>query len=127
MLATELVLILLCTIHCILQPYKNKWLNYVETFMLLNLQIVTTLLYQQTLLIKENTAITALVHILVITALLYITIAIFSFAAAGLKLRALMQKMGEKFQAKKELTITPVNLDEKNTPVNIYTVDRLDF
>ena len=116
LLATELVLILLCTIHCILQPYKNKWLNHVDTFMLLNLQIITTLLYQQTLLIKENTAITALVHILVITALLYITLAIFKFAAAGLKLRTL-----------KELTITPViNLDGKSGLENKYSADRID-
>ena len=71
-----IVFLTLCILLAIFQPYEVRWLNSVDMLLLLDLLVMTQLLYHQTVIAAENVFITAMVYILVLVPLIFIGVGI---------------------------------------------------
>ena len=67
----QLVLITLITMQYLLRPYQLKWMNIVDTLLLLNLLFVSSLLFQQTKANNSDSATTAFIYIFILSSILY--------------------------------------------------------
>ena len=73
LLGLEILLAAFCVIHYTLQPFKSLWANRIDTTILLDLLVCTSLIRYQISLREESLAVTVIVHILVIPLLIYVT------------------------------------------------------
>ena len=71
-----LLLAAFCILLCLVEPYKEKWLNYVDVAFLVDLLIVTSLFDQQLLQYEESLFTTVLVYVLVTLPLVYFGVGI---------------------------------------------------
>ena len=71
LLVYEVVLSVLCILLYCVRPYREKFLNRIDMAMLLNLLLTVALIEQQILQAHENAALTALIYIVVLSALLF--------------------------------------------------------
>ena len=81
----SLLLIAFCTLVCFIQPYKVKWLNYVDVALLVCMFTINSLFNQQLLQDQQSTAISAFVYILVILPLVYFAVGLSVAVASRLK------------------------------------------
>ena len=73
-LGPPLLLLLLISLHFIIQPYKKHILNIIDMLLLLDLLVLYFVLERDTELLESNTFSTVLVHMLTLIPLLYIVV-----------------------------------------------------
>ena len=73
-LAIKLIVFFIGALHFIIQPYQSKWLNVIDSILLLDVCLLTSLLSEDTLQTEEGIV---SIFVLVIVPLIYITFGLF--------------------------------------------------
>ena len=121
-LGPPLLLLLLLSLHFVIQPYKKHILNIIDMLLLLDLLVLHSILESDAELLENNTFSTVLVHMFTLIPLLYIvvgSVGVFSLqcihkikAKTGNYSFGSIQWKSKKSSNEKEITQTEVIMDD---------------